>query len=230
MASKKLAWSRDRIMQHEYGTGNAACWAAVIESALAFYTKDKDYTALTLIEQKFAAAGGVVGKGGIRNFPAALRVFGIYDKHERSKNKFQGKYKQIFNFVKWQIDKEDVVLLGFNVVDENAAHAGMVFGYNEPDEVYFIEPGSIAYLNSGAIAFDEKMAGHYMDNAVKLEALFTAQTIGSAAQRALGRGLKMEANAIYRTKPPSAPSQPPAGQAALNPFVMNTATAAAPPS
>lgn len=203
MATKKLQWSRTNMMQHQYGaTKRAACWAAVIESTLAFYSKTDKTTPLTFIEQQFETAGGKFGKDGIKDFAEALKFFTIYADHRKGADKFQGKYTQMFNFLKSQIDKGNPVLLGFEILMVGQRHAGMVFGYEEPGKVFFIEPARLAMKPDGEYVFDDKMEHYYVTNAVTVEALLAQYTL--RAETATGPAIEMVVDAVYTLKSPTA--------------------------
>ena len=215
MATKKLQWSRDHIMQHQEGGGTqqAACWAAVIESALAYYAKSTGNTSLGLIEQQFMKSGGEFGGHGIKDFVAALTFYKLYADHRKGAQKFQGKYPQVFNFVKKEIDKGNPVLLGLKLKVIGARHAGMVFGYDEPDKVFFIEPARLAMKNAaGAFELDTKIEDYYLSNAVTVEALFTNQVLRPDGA---GPALIMEVQEVYQIKAPNAAAKPAGGAGKL---------------
>jgi hypothetical protein len=209
MTVKKLAWraTRARIMQSQDQKTSPVdgCWAAVVESALAFYT-GKDQT-LDEIERQLTAAGGRLGEHGARSFTEVLQTFNIYAAGKKNPEGF-AQTAQVFNFVKQSIDAGRPVILGWKgaYLDDHGAsigfkHAGLIFGYDDDDGV-----GKIFAIEPAKIIWDVNYA-NYLSTPQTMRAVFFE--FGN---------MKAKVTEIYKTKPPTAAAAPPE---TFTPLVIN---------
>jgi hypothetical protein len=203
----KLTWSgtRSKIMKKQNETSSKvdACWAAVTESVVAFYTH-KDHT-LNEIETAVTSKGIALGAHGAKDFGQILMVFDIYDDGKKNTDGF-AQTTQVFNFIKKSIDAKRPVILGWKgsypEADGQAhvfRHAGMIFGYDDTGiegKVFVMEPATILL---------EANYDAYISTPRTMQDVFFD----------FGR-LKVKATEIYKTKPPTAPAQPPAPMAVIN--------------